>query len=466
MTDTYGKIKSAVYKKSIILIIIIISLIIRFVFTKTTAIPILVADSPTYLEGAKYLYEYLCIDLYRPPVYPLGIIVVSLVFGWGPQSPGIIFLHILFSLVCILLAYDICLKLTGSSVYANWTCLMTGASISIFGWDFIIMAENFSIFFLTLSVWLLLRFFSTKAFIYLKLLNMVLFLLFFTKPFFLAYPVLILIVFLLRHFIVGDINMTKALASLASGLILIYLCAFGYSVLNYYQNNYFGFSAVGNVNSFGKILQYHMEDLGDNDKLVKDVKDAYANAAEKDLVDGDYLEPWYFIDKYGYKEQNYKEIGDFASEIIKQHPIKYSFESLKLMGKIFMTLPPYRDYIAVSAITEPGTAARFMEGLAGLYQKLDLLYYFMLLGILEVLYSLFLKPEAFKGNVFIIMILSLVVLYHYAVGIFFSYGDYCRLFAPSYIIMYILSNYYIFRTFSTAAKFVKQLIFEKKIAAE
>jgi hypothetical protein len=233
---------------------------------------------------------------------------------------------------------------------------------------------------------------------------------------------------------------------------------FAYSSLNYLQNSFFGISSIGNVNMFGKILQYKMEGLGDNYKLQNDIVQAYENESKEFIVNEGFLEPWHFIGVYGWSSSNYAEVGRFSRKIILQNPMQYMNKSLKLAWNLLIYNSPFRDYIAEGAIARSAHPDIVMFTLKQLTDKLNKLYLLLLLPLFELVF-LFLLPgrRQFKERVWQLAAVYLIILYHYVITAFLSYGDYCRLLVPSYFLMYALMCLYIFRLIKLPLELIKRL---------
>jgi len=432
-------------------LILLAGIIVRICFYYSLDGAITVSDTPTYVGGAMNLYSNLWLSEYRPPVYPIGIIIAALLFSWHNLNTGVILLQILLSLVNVIFVYKLVYEAFNSKVLALTTSFILAISFRIYCWDFIILTENFAILLVTLITYTMVRYFKCKEKKYLTRMFALMLTAIFTKPFFLMLPFAVLFIFLLRYFIVKDIELKTISRAFITGIASIYICIFCYSAVNYAQNLYFGLTTVGNVNYFGKILQYNMFDTGSNQELINDIEYAFKTEKPEFKVNNEYLEPWHFVGTYGWTKNHYNAVGKFATEIILRHPVKYTIESLKLTYKLMALNSPFKDYIADAALSDAGHPNVLMMTVRKPTDYFDGLYKLVVLCFLEAVYLLISKRKTKNiKDWFFIPGISILIIYHYVVSAFFSYGDYCRLLAPSYSLIYIVIAMYIYR-FSTVA---------------
>lgn len=433
-----------------IFFVLISGLTVRYLFYRSIDGPILISDSPTYIDGAMSLYYHLTFNEYRPPVYPLMLMILGVTYFWENLGGAIVILQIILSIVCIVYIYKLVDVMFHKNSLSFLAALVVSMSFSIYNWDFMVLTESISIMLVTLISYLLVMYIKYKKPLHMKVLLILLFTSIFTKPFFLLLPVLILFLIGLDMFFIKYIYHKpvdiKPFKTFILGLCTIYLSVFIYSAVNYAENLYFGFSSVGNVNTFGKVLQYGMEEYGSNKELVKDIKTAMRNEKQEYIVNASFLEPWHFVGTYGWNKNHYREVSKFSKEIIMKHPIEYISRSLKLTGELFFFNSPFKDYIALGAITKANHPEPVMLSIKNLTQKFETLYILLFLCLFDMIYLLiFRKKERLQKDGFITFALLSIILYHYFISAFLSYGDYSRLLAPSYTLTYIIICIYIYR---------------------
>ncbi len=424
---------------------------------------VMVSDSWTYLNAAKALEKSFYLDVYRPPVYIVPVLVSGIIFSWEKFYIGVIIFQSLLSMLSTILIYKISLLIMAGRLTGFFTALVVNLSIAAYGWDFMVMTESLSIFFVTLITYLILAYFKEEKKILLYYLLGAVILAIFTKPFFIFLPPVILAIFVLNYLLGHSRKLRVNLKTIAVGCIIIYTLVFGYSVLNFKVNGFLGMTSVSNVNIFGKILQYKMEYLGNNQDLKSDISCAYTTTTKDNLVGGTFLEPWGFLSQYGWGKDNYGSLGKFSKSIILEHPFTYIKESIILSAGLLKNQCPFNDYIALKAIEKRSNIPFFnvIDSINRSVDKVNSLYLLILLSLIELLIYLAYKgwstiqlrlnstPEkenhSSRLNKIGIITVVVIILYHYLTSAFFSYGDYCRLLAPSYYLIYFLIVYNIFR---------------------
>lgn len=440
-------------KHSLLLLILLIGICVRIIFYASISKDIIsVSDSGTYLNAAKMLNKTFYVDAYRPPVYPLLILLSGIIFSWNKYYIGLIISQVLLSFAGTILIYRIAGIISEHKIIGIISALVVNLSIYAFGWDFMIMTECLSIFLVTLIAYLTITFFQNNRRLTLIWLVTALFLAVFTKPFFVFLPILILMIFIFGHFFVKNLDLKLYIKPILIGIILIYVSALAYSGVNYKINGFFGMSSVGNVNAFGKILQYHMETLGSDNDILEDIKSAYASAPADNLVGGNFLEPWRFISGYGWKIDNYKRIYDFSTSAVYREPFVYIRNSIKLTYKLIFMQNPFRDFIAIKNINiSKNLFVITINKLVSAINYFDIFYLLIPLLFFDATAYIFLVfsakfrrfVESTGSSRFYMFILAAILLYHYFMSAFFSYGDYCRLLSPACYIMYLVIIYYL-----------------------
>jgi hypothetical protein len=399
---------------------------------------IMVSDSWTYLNGAKMMQKGFYIDVYRPPVYLLILLLFGTLMTWEKYYIGVILFQVFLSILDSILIYRISNIITNKKSIGLITALMVNLSMSIYGWNFMIMTESLSIFLVTLITFLAIKYFQSPEKAYSIPLIFTLIVAIFTKPFFLFLPILLVIIYLIKYFLIPDLKYKAHFKEIALSLILIYGLVLIYSTINFLQNGYFGITSVSNVNCFGKVLQYQLEDKGSNIKLINDINNAYASTPKDNLISKYYLEPWNFIGKYGWEKNNYSEIGKYSSSIIKKEFLSYTTKSLLLTLKLMIFTDPFKDFIAINHLSYNELPSKVVKSVYNFFSIIGELYFILILVFLVFLSYIFLLRIDLITKHFNLLIITLLIIYHYLVSAFFSYGDYCRLLAPCYVLLYFL----------------------------
>ncbi len=437
-------------------LILLAGMAARLAFYNSIDGAISTSDSPTYVDGAFGLFYHFWLNEYRPPVYPLGIGLMGSMFLWKNLNTSLVLLQVLLSLINVAVVFKLTLEAFGKRVPAYMAALATAVSFRIFSWDFVILSENFAILFATVIAYYMVLYLKYKNVKHLKRLLIFVLLAIFTKPFFLLLPLALLVILFIRQLTAGDLSLRSMVRPLSAGIAAVYLTVFSYCLVNYAQNVYFGITSVGNVNYFGKILQYKMEGLGKNRELIGDIEYAFKVEKPEFKVKGEYLEPWHFVGTYGWTENHYREVGKFAREIILSNPVRYFTESTRLTYQLFVLNSPFKDFIAEYVVERASHPDRFFMGLKKVTGVLDGLYLLLVLGVIELLSLIVLgiKQKKISAN-FHIITLMLLILYHYFISSFLSYGDYCRLLAPCYPLIYIILCIYLYRPINWTVQTVR-----------
>lgn len=446
MKDTMlNKIRKLLFENLPLVLILLAGILLRILFWLSIRGPIQISDSETYIGGAKNLLLHLCLDEYRPPVYLLQLLICGILFTWNHLEFSAVILQNILGLVTVVYLYKLVMEAFENRLAAYLAAFFAAVSMTVYCWDFMILTENLSILLVTLVAYYLVMYLRHHNDKYLKILLTLLFICIFTKPFFMLLPVLVLMILGARHLALKGTRFRIHLRSAALGLAAIYISLVLYSGINLAQHSFFGISTVGKVNTFGKILQYGMEGLGSNGRIVNDVKEAFSTSAPQYIVEGKFLEPWHFIGTYNWNTNHYAEIGSFSREIMIKHPIEYSIKSLQLTWQLLLQ-SPFKDFIAESEVLKAGHPNKIMQFVRQATTVFDSLYLLIILCGLEMLVLLlFNRKYLFRQNGFLLLSIFLLILYHYLISAFLSYGDYCRLLAPSYPLMYALMAVYISR---------------------
>ncbi len=435
---------------------IICGLAVRYLFFISVDPPLCFSDTPTYMDGAFSIFHHLHMNEYRPPVYPAGLMLSGILFNWENVGTGIIYFQIVLSAVNSFYVFKLVSLSFGNKLLAYFAAFMVTISYKIFAWDFVILAENFSILTVTLLTYNLIMYIKYYKKATLAIIWVLSVLAIFTKPFFLFIPFIILLIFAASIFIYGNKVIRSHTRLAVTGFIAVYICVFAYSMVNYLQNGYFGLTTVSNVNSFGKVIQYKMENLGDNKKLIGDIKHAMENEKDEYKVGNEFLEPWHFIYSYRWEGNHYSEVGRFSRQVILHHPAEYAARSIKLTYELIVLDSQIRNYIADAALTRAGHPNKTLLALRKFTDIFDRLYIFLSLCAIEMfIIIIFVKRKAFNIEKQATFIILVIILYHFLVSAFISYGDYSRLIAPCYALIYSIICLNIYRVVSYFAAVIE-----------
>lgn len=211
-------------------------------------------DTFSYVQAAHQILispRYL-IQLFRPPGYPLFLLLTG-----GADHParavvGQVGISILAVLECYLLTF----RLTRRRWVACFVASAIALNLYMIGWEKTIMSE-------ALSWWSLItlflcyeRFMRRPGVAWGSAVAVAGFVAVMIRPFNLFFPFLLLALTLLRAWWSHEFRLYRKGTGLAVALLGVSLLT--YSVLNANYNGYFGVSATPNITLFGKIMEYRM----------------------------------------------------------------------------------------------------------------------------------------------------------------------------------------------------------------
>lgn len=444
-------------------ILFILSLLIRTIYEKTLMNYLLYPDSQEYLDAALSFAKGR-IDMLRMPVYPAFLHIVSLISGYTVgtdsfviavtytqrflSSIGVVFLY--HALVAFWCPSRSCYNVEESSgrravkagyILSAILAAFYAVSPAVINWDFLILTESLTMFFVSILLWSYFSFLRNRRLRYLIMSFVLSGLLMFIKPFYLFFPVIMLVFSVISCGTAARERKRNIIAGIFSVAVIFSLLGW-YVLLNGRQNGYYGVTGVGGINSFGKVLQYKMYDLGP-EGILKDRINKAVNET------GHEPDPLIFGLEYGYDKANFTELSDYAKNIIVHHPIKYLTRTLIYAIKEIgheEVLTDYCDRVYYKDIDKgkgmgmgmgiekgdiwPQTLFKLMGGLP-ILNSFYTLYLMILLKLVVAL--LFWKPRVSKARLFIFGI----ILYQLAMSLVGSHGEYGRLMAPAYILIFI-----------------------------
>ena len=112
--------------------------------------------------------------------------------------------------------------------------------------------------------------------------------------------------------------------SICVSALLLCVCLISYTGLNARFNGFFGLTNETNATLFGKVLEYHMQDLPVPAQYASIQADAHASVMAGKIL------PWDFIERYPtkpYDANGWDSIGSFAWYLILHNPGTYLIDS-------------------------------------------------------------------------------------------------------------------------------------------
>lgn len=407
---------------------------------------VLFPDSFEYLDTSEKI-AMLKMDSSRVPVYPLFIQLAKHILPWYEREMSVVYLQILISSIGIAVLFYISFSLFNRNLKAIIISLFTVGNIWLLNWDTLVLTESFTIFMVLIFLLLFVLYIRTKLSVFLILIYVMNGLLIFLKPFYLFLPVVVFATLVLQNLIDGYIRKRIIIGFVS--IITIYLCVFSYSWLNFMHNGYFGISNVGAINTMGKILQYRMYELSDNERIKEYVK------METELKGGEILEPVAFIYKYGLEKNNYEEVSEFCGKIIKQNPHIFLKGTLDLVfQKKLYQWQAFCDYNVGNYIqVEPPGIFNYINKVPFI-NTFGFIFLIIMVDLMYIVYA-FIKKHQYK---WVWALISLLVIYQVVMSIVGAHGEYNRLIVPIYVLMYLIIFKYLFMIFDVVGLKMKKLI--------
>lgn len=390
-------------------------------------------DSKEYVEAA-YKLSYLAVDAARVPVYPGFIQVAKHLLFWLPQELAVCIAQMTLSSVGMILLLYLSQMLYQSYIKALLVTIFSTLSISVMNWDFLILTESLTIFLVVVLVLLWVRFLQKPISKYITGIYFVCLALLFTKPFYIVLPVVLftgLLAFQLHN------RQSKGYLVLHIAAVgAIFLLVLFYSLANYSQNGYKGISSVGTVNKMGKILQYNLQEVSSDEKIKALIRE------EKEKKGTDEIEPVAFMREHGLDKEYYKAAAEFSSEIMQKHPFLYIRKTFEFMrSERFLQFAIFADYNYNNyEVSWPEDLKDFLSN----DLRINSFKFLFILLFIECLHTLFCMMKRNKDG-WKWAGIDVLILYQVFMSIGGSHGEYHRLIAPVYILIFLI----MFRTVFT-----------------
>jgi len=281
--------------------------------------PELKGDTQSYLDLAQQIQtKGQLIDPNRVPGFPLLIVLVFALTGQG----NLIAVSVAHALLFILATLEIYV-LAALILRWGWAALLigllVGANVMLLMFIKPIVSE-------TLSLWLLVSLaLAAVLFVYrlqaryIWLVTGFTLALFFTRVEWIYVPVPLFAYLLLAAARLGSAR--RMLIHILGSVLLLYAFLGCYIYINATQNHFTGVTDTSNINSWGKVVQYNMQDE------APPQYEAVMQIADRYLAQG-VTDPRYMLDHEPSLERNYYALaGAYAQSIIQDHPTEFLTKS-------------------------------------------------------------------------------------------------------------------------------------------
>jgi hypothetical protein len=335
-------------------------------------------DTHSYLVPAQQMVQSprFIIQVDRTPAYPVLLALVFNAVG-GVNLDAVAIVQVGVLLLTIFELYLLAYRITSNRWIASAATSVVGVNLYFLAWEHMVLTEALS-FCSIVTLFLCLEMFvrrpdtrSASWFAGASLLAIM------VRPTGLLLPPLLLALLLAWSFWVRDVR--RYLRPVLVSSAVLGVCLFGYMVANATQNGLFGISWIQNINLFGKVMEYHMQDLPVPAKyaaLQVDV-DRYIQNDPPRLSDPwPYTppDPWKFVQTHDSKDgpgmtwnSGYALVGGYAQVIIKQNIGVYLMDSIPDIIGVWSAAPIfYAPYGAAPDGSWKASAAA-VPGITGYY---------------------------------------------------------------------------------------------------
>lgn len=431
--------------------IVAIGLLLRFVIIFAYQIPVFEPDSYSYIELASYiikgkLFEY---QGWRTPGYPIMLFI-----SFGKHYMMVILIQSILDIVTSYFLYDLIKKHLPK--FAFLITLFFYTLIKVILYEVNILTESPTLFALTFSIWLILKYEAVSLCANYKLtliISLVLTYCFFLRPMFIYVP------FVLGFFMTFNIKKQHILTHVTKVLIVIILPFSAYiawCTLNLVNNNWFTVTTYSGINLAQTSVKF-FHNADDEHKVIRDIYQKHIDDSKEILdkkmvhkgnnpiqrigknMDFESIEALSIWRAYGELIEKTKmtrpelsyQLNIISKDLIKEHPKEYLHQVAKswLFFWIHKDIPIKDDYIINREIID---SYRVLLGI----QKyiLSILNLLLIPSIILILNNSVQKKKLFSSNNF----LWTIILTGSFLQAIVTYGGNSRFFFPFIPIALIL----------------------------
>jgi hypothetical protein len=288
-------------------------------------------DTPSYVyQAVSFLGKGAIFNATRTPVYPLFIALIFCMTG-GYHLEAIIVVQTVLLIASVFEWYAIAYLLLKHSLLATGITALLALNVYAFVWARVLGSESLAMWLATtlfLVLALHLKYKHPSALLWFTVFGLLIVL---TRPYFLYLPYVVIAALAVYH------ARCKQFAQIWRRLLLALLVISGGIGLwvagNAWMVNYSGISVVGDVNLFGKVIEYHMQDETQDPRFTQLRVDLHT------FTRTDH-EPWDFLIQYPqYMAENKALLRVYTQDIVEHHPMEFVVKSLSDFA-LFMLAPP------------------------------------------------------------------------------------------------------------------------------
>ncbi len=391
-------------------------------------------DSPDYFDFA-YRMRMLgqLVDAHRLPSYPLFINLVFALTGQGNMVALGVAQAVLFILATLEI-YVIALLIFRRGWAAFLLGLLVGTNLTPLTYIKLLLPEALTLWLVVSLALATVLFVSTLRIRYVWLVTVFALGLFFSGTEWSYLPVLLFAYFILVAIQRRAPRLRRLLFHMLACIVLLYAALGGYIYTNATQNQFVGIVDTENINAYGKVLQYGMQNEAPPEYA------AVARISNSYVARGD-TNPYDIFDQHpSLADNHYAFVGAYARAIIIHHPVEFLTKSV-FLAPVSLTNFGFHDVSFSLSLThmQYGGAQVNPNGplggsLVGLQSLFVILYdwnqFFPLCAGFWII-PLFWRRTARLRSVQIMGIIALLALYDLATTTLGNYEDFIRLSTPS-----------------------------------
>lgn len=275
-----------------------------------TPLAVTFPDSGTYIQTATNLVvHHRLFNLQRTPGYPLFLAYIFVLTG-GVNLRAVVFAQSLLMLLAAAEVYVLAFRLCRSRALATLAAALIGANLYILDWERCILSEACAVW-VSVTIFLVFeRCLRTNNRWYLAALLGLSAAAVMIRPMFVLLPLLLFVVLGLR--MLTTRASAGRLRDVALALAAVYLVVCGYMAGNRVVNGYFTLSDVSNVNLFGKVLEYRLQNDTRDARYAQIQLDADTFSRTHNTAN-----PYTFLGLYrGYSHPPFALIGAYANDVV------------------------------------------------------------------------------------------------------------------------------------------------------
>ncbi|HLV13718.1 MAG TPA: hypothetical protein VKY41_00940 [Xanthomarina sp.] len=286
-------------------------------------------DTEDYTNLANYLLNF-SLENYtgeRTPGLPLLIALV------GGNIYAAVLIQILLGILSLYLIFDFTKTKTQNTQIAFWTSFITTSFLHFVFYEFAVLTESLTLFFLLVSFWYIQKFNVLNPSTSLKhylILSIILSYLYLIRPMFIYIPIGFSLFYLVKNI---NFGIKKALPKAITLSLLPLLTFYAWSSLNEKNIGQFTSSYYIGIN-YAQMATSFFEKAPDEDKLIRDVFVKHRDYIEHNLPYYKYpMTAWYAYDELIEttdltRRELILEFGRIAKDLIKNNPDLYAKQVL------------------------------------------------------------------------------------------------------------------------------------------